>query len=604
MTTETVYRRKTYTPPRRNIRYDLDMPRLPQLIIDPEIRDVVPAPETIREGDLPRVEPLPRSYDPRESYLDELREYLARWDVTPTITVWKNQNTIVDGHLTYKICYELGREFTVVERAFDSKEEAIRYRIESKLTAGEKVNDFVRAEVVIKAFDAGYYDALKEQAKANRKGRGKKISAEKSINLREVKARLAQVTEHVIKDTDFILQYEKKPVNERMMPPELVEMYLRRLRNGSRPNISGVYKSMKSFEKREKRKRKGQEARTLPTPREAESLPKHFESGAANYVIWGDCLEKLGKFEPESVDRFVFSPPYYGVSIDYGGGFSPFVSWESYQQWTAALLCKMWRILPRGGVIAVNIDNVREFIEKEVKSRDGNPKTKRTPTGTIWYHTELYRRIMHNIEEFYNYAQGESEFYAFEPERMPIALNEDFKLSEIQGQNADFVTWRDFTYSDTHAFDLGEFIWNKQNVVGKSEAKGSQAHPRRRLNHEYVMFFVKGRERTALSLTEDVDESNWSLSVWNIAPAHNKGHAAPFPKELARRMILLGGDVEDTICDPFAGTGTTLEVAAEHGLNYIGIELNGGNALRAIEAGKRGEETRRNRDAHYAAQQA
>ena len=66
-------------------------------------------------------------------------------------------------------------------------------------------------------------------------------------------------------------------------------------------------------------------------------------------------------------------------------------------------------------------------------------------------------------------------------------------------------------------------------------------------------------------------------------------HPAKFPPELAYRMVVLGADVDDVICDPFAGTGTTLYTAANNGFRYIGIELNGDNALRAAIEGKRGE---------------
>ena len=106
------------------------------------------------------------------------------------------------------------------------------------------------------------------------------------------------------------------------------------------------------------------------------------------------------------------------------------------------------------------------------------------------------------------------------------------------------------------------------------------------------MMFIKGREREVLSLTTPEEHNKWGLSIWTIGPANDDDHAAVFPKELARRMILYGGDVEDVICDPFAGTGTTLQVAAEHGLRYIGIELNGRNALRASQAVQLGHATR------------
>lgn len=52
------------------------------------------------------------------------------------------------------------------------------------------------------------------------------------------------------------------------------------------------------------------------------------------------------------------------------------------------------------------------------------------------------------------------------------------------------------------------------------------------------------------------------------------GHPAAFPRELARRCILLGSREGDTVLDPFAGSGTTGLAATECGRKAILIELN------------------------------
>lgn len=52
-------------------------------------------------------------------------------------------------------------------------------------------------------------------------------------------------------------------------------------------------------------------------------------------------------------------------------------------------------------------------------------------------------------------------------------------------------------------------------------------------------------------------------------------HPAVFPKELAKRCILLSGaSSDDLICDPFAGIGTTLLAARDLGLNALGIDID------------------------------
>jgi DNA modification methylase len=64
-------------------------------------------------------------------------------------------------------------------------------------------------------------------------------------------------------------------------------------------------------------------------------------------------------------------------------------------------------------------------------------------------------------------------------------------------------------------------------------------------------------------------------NYWMIgSTGSKKGHPAMFPPELARRCILLGSRVGDTIIDPFGGSGTTGEVAQQHGRDAILIELN------------------------------
>jgi DNA modification methylase len=64
-------------------------------------------------------------------------------------------------------------------------------------------------------------------------------------------------------------------------------------------------------------------------------------------------------------------------------------------------------------------------------------------------------------------------------------------------------------------------------------------------------------------------------NCWMLGPdPNNAGHPAAFPRELARRCILLGSRAGDTILDPFGGSGTTGAAAHEIGRTAILIELN------------------------------
>lgn len=66
----------------------------------------------------------------------------------------------------------------------------------------------------------------------------------------------------------------------------------------------------------------------------------------------------------------------------------------------------------------------------------------------------------------------------------------------------------------------------------------------------------------------------WMRQTWSIAGASTKGHPAPFPIEVAHRLVKLFSFVGDTVLDPFCGSGTTLLAASGLGRHGIGVEID------------------------------
>lgn len=78
-----------------------------------------------------------------------------------------------------------------------------------------------------------------------------------------------------------------------------------------------------------------------------------------------------------------------------------------------------------------------------------------------------------------------------------------------------------------------------------------------------------------LSIISDVNHKKWFQSIWSdITGASTKNHPAPFPEELAERLIRMFSFAGDTILDPFMGSGTSTVAAAKWGRNSIGIEID------------------------------
>lgn len=101
-------------------------------------------------------------------------------------------------------------------------------------------------------------------------------------------------------------------------------------------------------------------------------------------------------------------------------------------------------------------------------------------------------------------------------------------------------------------------------------------------DHEHILMLRKpGGYRTtpmlqrALSVLNREEMEAWMQPVWSGIPGAStrNGHPAPFPAEIAERLIRLFSFVGDTVLDPFAGSGVTAVAAVKAGRNSISIEI-------------------------------
>jgi len=172
--------------------------------------------------------------------------------------------------------------------------------------------------------------------------------------------------------------------------------------------------------------------------------------------------------------------------------------------------------------------------------------------------------------------------------RLCINIGDQFARATLYGQykviplHAEIIA-----QCEIIGFDyLGAIIWQKKTTMrpsGGAVVMGSFPYPPNgivELDYEYILLFRKpgklepleSEARKASVLSRDEWKTYFS-GHWQFAGERQLLHEAMFPEELPRRLIRMFSIVEETVLDPFAGSGTTIKVALELGRNAIGYEI-------------------------------
>ena len=137
--------------------------------------------------------------------------------------------------------------------------------------------------------------------------------------------------------------------------------------------------------------------------------------------------------------------------------------------------------------------------------------------------------------------------------------------------------------------NLAPIIWHKianaaYEVSGGGGFLGKPYEPNSVIKNdvEYILMFRKPggyRKPTSakrlLSVISAENYQSWFQQIWTgLTGASTKDHPAPYPLELAERLIRMFSFAGDVVVDPFSGSGTNAIAAARTGRHSIGYEIS------------------------------
>lgn len=198
----------------------------------------------------------------------------------------------------------------------------------------------------------------------------------------------------------------------------------------------------------------------------------------------------------------------------------------------------------------------------------------------------------HTYEEYINnlnLAWMECHRVLYPGCRLCVNIGDQFARSVYYGRYKVIPIRTEITrFCETIGFDfMGSIIWQKVttcNTTGGATIMGSFPYPRNgivKIDYEFILLFKKQgvapKVSKACKEQAKMTTEEWNTFFqghWTFPGERQNGHLAMFPEELPKRLIRMFSFPEETVLDPFLGSGTSTLAAMKYDRHSIGYEIS------------------------------
>ncbi len=256
-----------------------------------------------------------------------------------------------------------------------------------------------------------------------------------------------------------------------------------------------------------------------------------LESDPSIRIMQGDCRKLLQAIPDHAVDLIFTSPPYADSRRKTYGGIPP----DEYVTWFLPVASELYRVLKPSGTFILNIKEKTTGGERSTYVLELILALRKS--GWLW--TE--ELVWHKKNSF--------------PGKWPNRFRDAWE------RLLQFNKSRRFSmYQDAVKIPMGD--WAETRLQNLSE------HEKQRQTNKTQSGFGRNFQNWIGK------ETVYPTNVLHLATeCGNKNHSAAFPEPLAEWFVKLFTVQNDTVLDPFLGSGTTGVVCHRLNRRFIGIEL-------------------------------